>query len=243
MEERRRRTKREARGEMLDGRSQKPEGKSPDRVAKGIERSSAWMKGQELGRCTMGRRKMPSPEHRSPHEQRLRAIVDSLVTDSSQKAAYLAFAQELALTERHARQPRPQAASADWETIRNPRTMRRDETTRLIRTLIMRVWMSGLLPRLQPVVWPSAAATILPGSGRPTGRPLGSLCRRSARYGEARNGGFFETNTEPNGDANDCWNSVSNDCWNNQPDSDRFRSRYRSLFSRRHACRRKRLHG
>ena len=101
-----------------------------------------------------------------------------------------------------------------------------------------------MLPKRHPyvVVW-GPLATILPGSGRPTDRPLGSICRRSARYGEARNGGSFETNTEPNGDANDCWNSASNNCWNDQPDSDRFRLGYRPLSSRRYTCRRKRLHG
>jgi hypothetical protein len=48
----------------------------------------------------MSRRNRPQPEHRNPHELRLWAIVDSLVTDSSQKAAYLAFARELAVAER-----------------------------------------------------------------------------------------------------------------------------------------------
>ena len=64
------------------------------------ERSSAWKKGQELGRCTMGRRKWPRPEHKSPHEQRLREVVSELVQEESQKAAYLAFAHELAAAER-----------------------------------------------------------------------------------------------------------------------------------------------
>jgi hypothetical protein len=48
----------------------------------------------------MGRRKTPSPEHRSPHEQRLREVVSELVQEESQKAAYLAFARELAAAER-----------------------------------------------------------------------------------------------------------------------------------------------
>jgi hypothetical protein len=55
----------------------------------------------------MSRRKRPQPEHRSPHELRLWAIVDSLVTDNSQKAAYLAFAHELMAVERR----QPQASS------------------------------------------------------------------------------------------------------------------------------------
>jgi hypothetical protein len=112
MEERRRRTKREARGEMLDGRSQKPEGKSPDRVAKGIERSSAWMKGEELGRCTMGRRRTPRPEHQGPHEQHLREIVDELVQEESQKAAYVHFGMELVRAERR-QQPRERTKAGD----------------------------------------------------------------------------------------------------------------------------------
>ncbi len=51
----------------------------------------------------MSRRKRPQPEHGSPHEQHLRDIVDELVHEESQKAAYLAFAHELAMAER--RQP------------------------------------------------------------------------------------------------------------------------------------------
>jgi len=48
----------------------------------------------------MSRRKRPQPEHGSPHEQHLRDIVDELVQEESQKAAYLAFAHELAAAER-----------------------------------------------------------------------------------------------------------------------------------------------
>ena len=48
----------------------------------------------------MSRRKRPQPEHRNPHEQRLREIVDEIVPDGSQKQAYLAFALELAVVER-----------------------------------------------------------------------------------------------------------------------------------------------
>jgi hypothetical protein len=43
----------------------------------------------------MSRRKRPQPEHGSPHEQRLREIVDEIVSDDSQKQAYLTFAREL----------------------------------------------------------------------------------------------------------------------------------------------------
>jgi hypothetical protein len=55
----------------------------------------------------MSSRTWQTPEHRSPRELRLWAIVDSLVTDSSQKAAYLAFAHELVAAERR----QPQASS------------------------------------------------------------------------------------------------------------------------------------
>jgi hypothetical protein len=43
----------------------------------------------------MSRRKRPQPEHESQHELRLRGIVDEIVSDDSQKQAYLAFAHEL----------------------------------------------------------------------------------------------------------------------------------------------------
>lgn len=63
----------------------------------------------QLGRWIMSRRKRPQPEHRSPHELRLWAVVDSLVTDSSQKTAYLAFAHELMIAQRRsARQDGPE---------------------------------------------------------------------------------------------------------------------------------------
>jgi hypothetical protein len=85
--------------------------------------------------------------------------------------------------------------------------------------------------------------TILPPTPRPTGRLGSSICRFSVRHDKAYNQPYINSNNEPNGDANDCWNNVSNNCCNNQPDSDRFRLRYRPLFSRRYACRRKRVHG
>ena len=44
----------------------------------------------------MSRRKMQQPERGTPHERHLRDIVDELVQEESQKAAYLAFAHELA---------------------------------------------------------------------------------------------------------------------------------------------------
>jgi len=48
----------------------------------------------------MERRKRQQPEHESPHEQRLREVVDTFVRDDSQKQAYLAFAHELTAAER-----------------------------------------------------------------------------------------------------------------------------------------------
>ena len=49
-----------------------------------------------FGDCDMSRRNCHPPHHESPHEQRLREIVDELVPDDSQKRSYLAFALELA---------------------------------------------------------------------------------------------------------------------------------------------------
>ena len=48
----------------------------------------------------MSKRNCHPPHHESPHEQRLREIVDSLVTDISEKEAYVAFAHELAISVR-----------------------------------------------------------------------------------------------------------------------------------------------
>ena len=50
----------------------------------------------------MSRRNCHPPHHESPHEQRLREIVDELVPDDSQKQAYLAFAHELTAVQRRA---------------------------------------------------------------------------------------------------------------------------------------------
>ena len=46
----------------------------------------------------MSKRNCHPPHHESPHEQRLREIVDELVPDDSQKQAYVAFARELAIS-------------------------------------------------------------------------------------------------------------------------------------------------
>ncbi len=56
------------------------------------------------------------PHHESPDELRLWAIIDSLVTDISEKEAYLAFAHELMVAECHRqlkRQTQSQARAAD----------------------------------------------------------------------------------------------------------------------------------
>jgi hypothetical protein len=53
----------------------------------------------------MSRHDCHSPHRQGPHELRLWAIVDSLVTDVSEKEAYLAFARELMMAERHGRPP------------------------------------------------------------------------------------------------------------------------------------------
>ena len=50
----------------------------------------------------MSSRKRPQPEHGSPHELRLREIVNEFVSDDSQKQAYLAYSRELAMVQRHA---------------------------------------------------------------------------------------------------------------------------------------------
>jgi len=46
----------------------------------------------------MSSRNCRPSHHQSPHELRLWAFVDSLVTDNSQKAAYMAFAHELMMS-------------------------------------------------------------------------------------------------------------------------------------------------
>jgi hypothetical protein len=52
----------------------------------------------------MSRRHSRSSHHKSPHELRLWAIVDSVVADVSEKKAYLAFAHELMEAERRSGQ-------------------------------------------------------------------------------------------------------------------------------------------
>jgi hypothetical protein len=46
----------------------------------------------------MRRRNCHPPYHESPHEQRLREIVDEFVPDSPERPAYLSFAREVALS-------------------------------------------------------------------------------------------------------------------------------------------------
>jgi len=50
------------------------------------------------------------------------------------------------------------------------------------------------------------STTILPWSGRPTGRLGSSICRFSARRDEAYNCSYFDWNIETNNVANNCWN-------------------------------------
>jgi hypothetical protein len=57
--------------------------------------------------------------------------------------------------------------------------------------------------------------TILPGSGRPTGRLGGGIGRHGARYDRTRNCWYFERNNESNDDANSFRNNVSNNYMNN----------------------------
>jgi len=75
------------------------------------------------------------------------------------------------------------------------------------------------------------------------GRPRGSIGRHGAGHDKSHNHGDFKTNNEPNDYSNSFWNSVAHNYLNGEPDNDGFVLRYRSLFSGRHTCRRKRLHG
>jgi hypothetical protein len=77
----------------------------------------------------MSRKKRQESEHRNPHEMRLWAIVDSLVTDSSEKAAYLSFARELVIEQRRKALPdspefRIQRAESRVGEVKPPRTPR-----------------------------------------------------------------------------------------------------------------------
>jgi hypothetical protein len=53
----------------------------------------------------MRRRQEHRPHHESPHEQRLREIVDEVVPDGPQKPAYLQFARELVTSMHRAPDP------------------------------------------------------------------------------------------------------------------------------------------
>jgi len=74
----------------------------------------------------MSRRYSHPPRHDSPHEQRLREIVDELVPDDSRKAAYLSFARELARAERRSRKPGtvPQSACVELGAVQSPFSQR-----------------------------------------------------------------------------------------------------------------------
>jgi hypothetical protein len=67
------------------------------------------------------------------------------------------------------------------------------------------------------VVVTHGRATILPWSGRPTGRSPGWVRRYAARFAELFNDGFFELYNE----ANDEVNSSRNNCWNDFLNSSR----------------------
>jgi len=60
--------RREPRGQKSKAKRQEPKAKTG--MTNEIERSRERKETQELGRCTMGRRKTPRPEHWSPHELR-----------------------------------------------------------------------------------------------------------------------------------------------------------------------------
>jgi hypothetical protein len=79
--------------------------------SRGFEESSDRKRGLKPRRCTMERREKPEPHHQSPHELRLWAIVDSLVTDISEKEAYLSFARELIVAQRRTARPGPLGGS------------------------------------------------------------------------------------------------------------------------------------
>jgi hypothetical protein len=50
----------------------------------------------------MSRCERPEPRPDNPHEMRIRAVVDALVTEDSEKATYIQFARELTRSSRHA---------------------------------------------------------------------------------------------------------------------------------------------
>ena len=57
------------------------------------------------------------------------------------------------------------------------------------------------------VVVQRSGTTILPGSGRPTGRLGGSICRHSAKYERTHNYMNINANIEPNDAAKNVWNN------------------------------------
>lgn len=53
----------------------------------------------------MSRCERPEPRPDNPHEMRIRAVVDALVTEDSEKATYVLFARELMLAQRPSQRP------------------------------------------------------------------------------------------------------------------------------------------
>ena len=91
----------------------------------------------------MSRRHSQPSHHKSPHELRLWAIVDSLVTDVSEKAAYLAFAQELMYAQR--RSERPGSSESRGQ---RPESRVAGYTPEPIKRIVMKWFQRGLSGRL-----------------------------------------------------------------------------------------------
>jgi hypothetical protein len=87
----------------------------------------------------MSRRNCHPPHHESPHEQRLREIVDELVPDSPQKSAYLTFARELTAAERHKQLKRQAQAQAPDYSMRTKRVVMKHFRRGLHGNLLWRV--------------------------------------------------------------------------------------------------------
>jgi hypothetical protein len=64
----------------------------------------------------MRKRHQQRPNHESPHEARLREIVDELVPDKGCRPEYLLFARELDLSLRHAPNPKLQTLNPKSRT-------------------------------------------------------------------------------------------------------------------------------
>jgi hypothetical protein len=73
----------------------------------------------------MSRRNCHPPHHESSHEQHLREIVDELVPDDSQKAAYLAFAHEFMAAGRSSSFVRRSSSQAPDFSMRTKRVVQK----------------------------------------------------------------------------------------------------------------------